>query len=155
LSGEVLVREVLTQSFTPATYLVYTNDSPGPLTPGRDQPDGYQPPQFVSRASMTLTALAQAASPNGWINDGDNRTIGNNVVAGLAQYYPSDAPSHLTTGPSRVFSFAADLAQQPSSYVDAAVVNLFYWCNWMHDRLYDLGFTESAGNYQTYNFGRG
>ena len=43
----------------------------------------------------------------------------------------------------------------PGLYGDAAVVQLFYWCNWMHDTLYDLGFTEGAGNFQKDNFGRG
>jgi uncharacterized repeat protein (TIGR01451 family) len=32
---------------------------------------------------------------------------------------------------------------------------LFYLCNWIHDRLYELGFTEAAGNFQSNNFGRG
>src|SRR5262249_35027506 len=32
---------------------------------------------------------------------------------------------------------------------------LFYLCNWMHDRLYEIGFTEAAGNFQNNNFGRG
>jgi uncharacterized repeat protein (TIGR01451 family) len=32
---------------------------------------------------------------------------------------------------------------------------LFYWNNWMHDKLYQLGFTEAARNFQSNNFGRG
>ena len=35
------------------------------------------------------------------------------------------------------------------------MTNLFYFCNIMHDFVYGLGFTESAGNFQTNNFGRG
>ena len=27
--------------------------------------------------------------------------------------------------------------------------------NWIHDKTYALGFTESAGNFQTNNFGKG
>src|SRR5262249_37592937 len=37
----------------------------------------------------------------------------------------------------------------------AAVVQLFYLNNFMHDKLYELGFTEAAGNFQSNNFGRG
>jgi uncharacterized repeat protein (TIGR01451 family) len=48
-----------------------------------------------------------------------------------------------------------DLTQQPNTYGEAATVQLFYWVNWMHDKLYQLGFTEAAGNYQDFNFGRG
>ena len=40
-------------------------------------------------------------------------------------------------------------------YRDAAVTNLFYWCNVVHDRFYEIGFTESAGNFQNNVFGRG
>ena len=35
------------------------------------------------------------------------------------------------------------------------MVSGFFWCNWMHDVLYELGFTEAAGNYQYDNLGRG
>jgi hypothetical protein len=35
------------------------------------------------------------------------------------------------------------------------VANLFYFCNIMHDFVYRLGFTETAGNFQINNFGRG
>ena len=48
-----------------------------------------------------------------------------------------------------------DLGQDPSTYTNAAVVELFYWNNWMHDKLYALGFTEAARNFQSNNFGRG
>jgi hypothetical protein len=56
-----------------------------------------------------------------------------------------------------VFDYPLDLSQPPSTADNrnSAVVNAFYWCNWMHDRLYDLGFTEAAGNCQQDNFGRG
>ncbi|HEY2952501.1 MAG TPA: M36 family metallopeptidase [Verrucomicrobiae bacterium] len=57
--------------------------------------------------------------------------------------------------PFRVFDFPLDLAQPPTTYGDAAVVQLFYWCNFMHDKLYEIGFTEAAGNFQKDNFGRG
>ncbi|WP_030207901.1 M36 family metallopeptidase [Streptomyces sp. NRRL S-87] len=39
--------------------------------------------------------------------------------------------------------------------LDAAVTQLFYYTNVMHDYLYGLGFDEAAGNFQADNFGRG
>ncbi|KAJ1328658.1 hypothetical protein BSLG_010775 [Batrachochytrium salamandrivorans] len=39
--------------------------------------------------------------------------------------------------------------------IAAAAVNLFYISNMMHDITYQYGFTESAGNFQTNNFGKG
>lgn len=35
----------------------------------------------------------------------------------------------------------------------AAITHLFYLTNWYHDRLYNLGFNEAAGNFQALNFG--
>jgi outer membrane protein assembly factor BamB len=77
-----------------------------------------------------------------------------------------EAPPALTsaapgTGGGKVFftgpNFVADLSQSPtnSTTPNAAVVSAFYWCNWFHDVLYDLGFDEAAGNFQRDNFGRG
>jgi PKD repeat protein len=38
---------------------------------------------------------------------------------------------------------------------DAVVTQLFYYTNWYHDYAYNLGFTETARNFQENNFGRG
>jgi len=54
-----------------------------------------------------------------------------------------------------VFDFPLDLTLAPSTYRDASVTQLFYWCNFMHDRMYEMGFTESSGNFQVNNFGCG
>ncbi|MBK8641095.1 MAG: M36 family metallopeptidase [Saprospiraceae bacterium] len=37
----------------------------------------------------------------------------------------------------------------------AAITNLFYWTNIIHDVIYQYGFTEAAGNFQVNNYGRG
>src|SRR5438046_2434500 len=37
----------------------------------------------------------------------------------------------------------------------AAVTQLFYITNWLHDYWYDSGFDEAGGNAQKSNFGRG
>ena len=45
--------------------------------------------------------------------------------------------------------------QQPAAYKPAAVVNLFYWNNIMHDVAYQYGFDEPGGNFQVNNYGNG
>ena len=35
---------------------------------------------------------------------------------------------------------------------DQKVLNIFYFCNYMHDLLYIMGFNEAAGNFQEINF---
>src|SRR6185369_1827124 len=154
-NGAVLVRHCLTSYISEATYRVYLSDSPSPFSPGHPTPLTNQPP-LGSRVLVVTDALSTLASPNGWINDGVNETRGNNVDAHLdrnADDLPDLPRPH--GSPFRVFDFPLDLTSNPSSYGNAAVVQLFYWCNWMHDRLYELGFTEAAGNFQRVNFGRG
>lgn len=155
-TGELMLRHGLTEYISDATYNVFTSDSPSPYSPACPTPCTTQP-SLVSRSLVVTSAVSTLASPNGWINDGNNTTLGNNVDAHLdknADDVP-DAGSRPTGSPFRVFNFAMDLAQEPITYTNAAVVQLFYWNNWMHDKLYELGFTEAAGNFQTDNFGRG
>ena len=154
-TGEILYRRNLTAESQEATYRVYTNASPEPFLPGLSAPGTDQAPP-VARTLITLASLDPSASPDGWINDGDNETRGNNVDAHLDRNDDNLADLPRPTGnPSRVFDFPLDLTGAPANYGEAATVQLFYWDNWMHDALYELGFTEAAGNFQTDNFGRG
>lgn len=154
-NGEPWLRRALTLYLSSATYRVFTNDSPTPFSPGHAALSTNQPPS-ATRALITTNALDTNASPAGWIGDFDNETRGNNVDAhtDLEGNDSADVPRPQGS-PARVFDFAMNLAQSPSTYSAAAVVQLFYWNNWAHDRLYQLGFTEAAGNFQTDNFGRG
>ena len=161
-SGEPLLLRSLTNDISDATYRVFANsathlpfDSPAPWTPGPTAPSSAQAAE-VPRQLITLSAVNTTASPNGWINDGGMETIGNNVAAhtDLDANNIADLPRP-NGGAGRVFDFPFNSSQAPSTYRDAAVTQLFYLCNWTHDKLYDLGFTETAGNFQTDNFGRG
>src|SRR5262249_61499562 len=53
------------------------------------------------------------------------------------------------------FTFPFTLGIDPRTQRAASVANLFFFNNIIHDFSYQLGFTESAGNFQTNNFGRG
>ncbi len=154
-SGDVLLRRCLTAYLTNSTYRVFTSDSPSPFSPGHPTPLTNQP-ALTSRTLLTLAALNTNASPASWIATNVNETLGNNVDA-HRDTIDDDAPDlpRPQGSPHHVFDFPLDLAQAPSTYGSASVVQLFYWCNWMHDKLYDLGFTEAAGNFQVNNFGRG
>jgi len=155
-TGEVLVRKCLTEYLTSASYRVYTSDSPSPFSPGYATPQSTQPTN-VSRTLVTLSAMDTNASPLGWIPDGGNETRGNNVDAHTDKDADNSPDLPRPQGsPNRVFDFPMDLTtQDPTDYSPAAVVQLFYLCNWYHDKLYELGFTEAAGNFQDDNLGRG
>lgn len=139
---------------------------PAPL-PRVHQPDAYNvfpmpvespnhgPRQLVSNPADSL------ASPFGWhdidgITGADFQiTHGNNAWSYTdvnATNFPGASP--LGT-PTLDFDFPLNLNQPPATNADAAVTNLFYWTNIMHDVWYHYGFTETAGNYQQNNYGRG
>ena len=49
--------------------------------------------------------------------------------------------------------FPINLAAAPGTYTSAAVANLFYWNNLIHDIQYQYGFDEASGNFQVNNYG--
>ena len=154
-TGEVLIRRCLTDYISDASYRVFTSDSPSPFSPGHPVPSTVQPP-VVNRVLVVTNAISVLASPNGWINDGDNETRGNNVDAHADRNGDNQPDLPRPQGnPNRVFDFPLDLTMDPTNSASASVVQLFYWNNFIHDKLYELGFTEAAGNFQVDNFGRG
>jgi extracellular elastinolytic metalloproteinase len=102
------------------------------------------------------------ASPYGWhdVNGaaGAEFTItrGNNVHAYEDSNNDGLPPvTDVDCGPSLLCNFPINLLGPPSGYVPAAVANLFYWTNIVHDVQYQYGFTEPAGNFQVNNYARG
>ena len=103
------------------------------------------------------------ASPFGW-NDTNGAagaestlTTGNNVDAytDVDANNTADANSRPNGGASLNFDFPLDLTLAPSGYRPAAVANLYYINNIVHDVQYQYGFDEAAGNFQVNNYGRG
>lgn len=100
------------------------------------------------------------ASPYGWHDTngaaGPEHTItrGNNVWA-QEDVNGNNGTGYSPTSATLDFDFPVDLTQAPSVYQDAAITNLFYWNNIIHDVLYQYGFTSVAGNFQsnTYSLG--
>lgn len=98
----------------------------------------------------------------GWMGT-STVTTGNNVEAYLDTDANNAPDPNNTTGLSnghassatQDFTFPFTLGVDPRTQKPAVVTNLFYFCNIMHDFVYGLGFTETAGNFQTNNFGRG
>jgi len=100
-------------------------------------------------------------SPLGWNDQGEDRestfTIGNNVYAqenwsGGSNWQFNHRPDG---GTNLNFDYPIDFTQEPESYVDASITNLFYWNNIVHDIFWKYGFDEPSGNFQENNFGRG
>ena len=118
-------------------------------------------PQVSPQATVDGSTADDTASPDGWLFSGDQNTLniaGNNVHA----YLDADANNTADTGVGTTVTngnFLTDVAltEQPTTAANrnVAVQNLFYLNNLLHDMLYGYGFTESAGNFQEDNFGKG
>ena len=101
------------------------------------------------------------ASPFGWHDDdgvaGAEYTVtrGNNVRAVEDADANNSGGYSPDGGASLDFQFPFDPNDDPVDYQDAAIVNLFYWNNLMHDIFYQYGFDEASGNFQENNYGNG
>jgi hypothetical protein len=98
-----------------------------------------------------------AFSPIGWVGAARN-TVGNNAIACTdldANNACGAAETQPTANASDSFDFPFDPLQNASNFKEASVANAFFLVNDHHDRTYALGFTETAGNFQTNNFGKG
>ncbi len=181
-TGTMLWRKNITDDQSQsATYRVFANpnaminvaDSPFPLTPGPSTLSGAQGPAL---SASTITRIGNEAPYTfnnlGWIKDGGTTTDGNSVQAGLDR----DGTDGIDTNgeaqsSTRNFSFFynpfnpnTNTGDDPvptsqtypgNFYQQGSLTQLFYICNWYHDEMYRLGFTESARNFQNDNFGRG
>jgi len=148
VTGKIWTRIDWTASDSYRVYAVPA-ESPNHVTPA---------PPGDGRTLVTDPANA-TASPNDWHDTGsDDWEIhrGNNVHA----YDDADADNsppgtEPTCGASLECDFPIDLTMAPSTYRDAAITNLFYWSNIVHDVQYQYGFDEAGGNFQVNNFGNG
>ncbi len=121
-------------------------------------------PAYVAPRLITVDGLnhpAGGAPADPWLPPGATETTGNHVDA----YTDLNAPTGFSAGDFRaavtapgVFDRTYDPLQSPlvsNQQQMAAITQLFYSMNWLHDDWYDAGFTEAAGNGQRDNFGRG
>ncbi|MCT2560778.1 T9SS-dependent M36 family metallopeptidase [Chryseobacterium herbae] len=115
-------------------------------------------PTFGSRAVVNNPWIL-ASSPEGWhsnVTTHYTTTRGNNVYA-----YDDKDNNEQTFGVSpdggaaRNFDFPYSSTAFTYTNLSAATTNLFYISNMVHDIFYKFGFTESARNFQSNNFGNG
>ncbi|MBZ0238918.1 MAG: M36 family metallopeptidase, partial [Deltaproteobacteria bacterium] len=132
--------------------------SPHPTgAPGAARP-AYAAPSLVSVDGLNTNA---AGGSDPWLAAGATETSGNNVDA----YTDINSPNgfggndfRASTSGAGQFDRVYDTAQSPLASQDqqmAAITQLFYSINWLHDEWYDAGFTEATGNAQVDNYGRG
>jgi len=122
------------------------------------RPDGSLP----GPESYNLVVMEAFNGPRDpWLSTTATTTTGNNVDAFAdftppAGFSPGDIRPEVRAG--RTLNYRYDFTAEPlatPTQSKAAVVNLFYVTNWLHDWYYDSGFTEATRNGQVNNLGRG
>lgn len=142
------VQHTPTLPTTGPAYLVF----PMPLIDAQD--GGFNQTLVTDSADVT-------ASPYGW-HDTDGApgaeftdTRGNNVFAQEDVDRNNVGGFRPNGGDDLIFDYLFDPAIEPDENTNqaAAIVNLFYWNNVLHDVFYGYGFDEAAGNFQHNNYG--
>jgi MYXO-CTERM domain-containing protein len=125
-------------------------------------PDNSYPP-FVAPVLVSMDGFNKNPSNtfDPWLPKGATETKGNNVDA----YTDDGAPDGFSANDLRAdvtganaFDRVYDTSAGPQASANqkkAAVTQIFYVTNWLHDWWYDSGFNEAAGNAQQDNLGRG
>lgn len=135
------------EDFTP-----YPTDVPG------------EGPQKVAEPAL-IAMEGFNTNPDGladpWLPPGATETRGNNIDAYVDHNSPDgldDSEFRATVTAPGIFDRVYDVLAEPlvsQAQSMAAITQLFYVTNWLHDDWYDSGFNEAAGNAQADNFGRG
>ncbi|HEX3186634.1 MAG TPA: M36 family metallopeptidase [Pyrinomonadaceae bacterium] len=96
---------------------------------------------------MGTSTVTTGNNVEAYLDSDANNAPDNNNGAGLSVGHASAA--------NQDFTFPFSTTVDPRTQQAAVVTNLFYYNNIMHDFSYNLGFTETARNFQVNNFGRG
>ncbi len=111
--------------------------------------------------SLEMDPADPAASPYGWHDTNGaageefTDTRGNNVFAQEDEDASNSGGERPDGGSGLAFNSLVAPMVKPGNNRDAAIGNLFYWNNLLHDILYQYGFDEAAGNFQVNNYGNG
>lgn len=167
ITGEVLFKNNLMSHAADFTYRVYADvdgenkpwDGPhGNVIPA-EGPDQVDETEYLDAPLVTLVS-GPISTEDPWLADDAQMTVGNNVQA----YVDVIAPDGFTNGDYVATTTSANTFDYPYRIEEteysmhnrkAAIVNLFYMNNYLHDWFYDHGFDEASGNAQMTNYGRG
>ena len=135
--------------------------------PANTPVDGYlpafAPQQLITQVNApALSGSSLPAKNDPWLDPAATETVGNNADAFVnlkapdGYNPPDDFRANLTA--AGLFDRTYDTAKEANVSADqqkAAVTQLFYDVNYLHDWFYLAGFDEVAGNAQAKNYGRG
>ncbi len=120
-------------------------------------------PNYGTR-SLVTNPENLTASPYGWHDiDGVDGAEFTNTRGNNTDAYDDDNANNLpdgkyaqSPGGNLIFNFPLNTNYSNADQSEnAAITNLFYWTNIIHDVAYQYGLDESSGNFQHNNYGRG
>ncbi|WP_306519158.1 rhombosortase-dependent M36 family metallopeptidase [Rheinheimera sp.] len=164
-TGEILFKNSLKAHAAAFDYRVYANNDGKPW----DGPHGNVIPATSADQEDATTYLAAPlvkmthgpiSTKDAWLADNATTTSGNNVFAYIDAIAPNgfsngDYAAETTAPLTFDYKYRTDEAETSVNNRKAAIVNLFYMNNYLHDLFYDYGFDEKSGNAQLSNYGRG
>lgn len=167
-TGEVLFEKNLVSHEGEFTYRVYADadgkpwDSPhGNVIPAPQDadPDAWMTAEYLTAPLVSISA-GPISTMDPWLADDATTTSGNNVFAYLDAIAPQgfsngDYTAETTSANTFDYSYRVDEAEYSINNRKAAIVNLFYVNNYLHNEYYDHGFDEASGNAQVDNYERG
>ena len=165
ISGKVLFKNNLTADDSVFHYRAYARDNKEPMQgPHGDviptQVQGSDTTVILPAPIVSLATMPTFSQQDPWLPEDATTTSGNNAFAYADVVPPSgyslgDLTADVTS--DRTFDYVLDDTKRANSIENrrAAIVNLFYMTNFLHNYYYDYGFDEAAGNAQLSNYGRG
>ena len=166
IDGRILYRNNLTNSEAAFGYRVYAETDNGhlPLDGPMGDVSPWNPadeePTQITDASLITLASGPISTNDPWLAEDATITSGNNVNAYVDAIAPqgfSNGDYHAEITSANTFDYVIKTDEPHNSVANrkAAIVNLFYVNNYLHDQFYDHGFDETSGNAQVSNYGRG
>lgn len=164
-TGKVLSKNNLTVDDSVFHYRAYAKADLTPMQgPHGDVVPALEPGNDTSvildAPLVSVSSMPFLSTQDPWLEEGSTITAGNNAVAYADVIAPDGfSPGDFTaeTTSDQTFDYVLDDTKRANSVGNrkAAIVNLFYMSNFLHDYYYDYGFDEASGNAQASNYGRG
>jgi hypothetical protein len=165
ITGKVLVKNNLVSDDSIFHYRAYAKYNLEPMQgPHGDVIPalalGNDATEILDAPLVSVETMPFFSQQDPWLPPDATTTSGNNAFA----YADVIAPQGFSAGDftaevtsDRTFDYVLDDSQRANSFDNrkAAIVNLFYMTNFLHNYYYDYGFDEASGNAQLSNFGRG
>lgn len=107
-------------------------------------------PRDLNDYPVPQSAAVPPQFPGHWCTN-DN-SVGNNTIAALWEEIFPGREREIKKLQGQMQNGKVTFDPTDDTGDDQKILNIFYFCNYMHDFFYLLGFTEAVGNFQEMNF---